>query len=137
MTRLARTARAEALGMPPFLVTAVLPCPPSINHMYIHTRYGTRLTPAADAYRQEAVLRLREALHGSQWPTAAHVRVTVQVWFPNEKKPRDVDNCLKLVIDAAAAALGFNDKLVREVHAYHRGYCKEDARCELTIEVLP
>jgi Holliday junction resolvase RusA-like endonuclease len=137
VTRLARTARAEALEMPPFLVAVVLPVPPSINSQYIHTRYGTRLTPAAEAFRQEAVFLMREALHGAQWPSSAFCRVTLQAWFPNEKRPRDIDNILKITIDAAAAALGFNDKQVREVHAYHRGYDKNDPRCELYIEVMP
>lgn len=122
--------------MPPFVVCVILPVPPSVNSQYIHTRYGTRLTPAAEAFRQRAVLLVREALGGAQWPTEAFYRVTIQVWFANEKRPRDVDNILKLTIDSAAAACGFDDKRVREVHAYHRGYCKADPRCELTVEVM-
>jgi Holliday junction resolvase RusA-like endonuclease len=136
MTRALREARAVRLKSARW-VAVTLPVPPSLNGQYIHTRYGTRLHPRAEAFRTEAVLRIREALAGGVWPTDARYRVTVDVWFANEKRPTDLDNCLKLVGDAAAAALGYNDRQVVEIHAYHRGYDPEAARLELGVEVLP
>jgi crossover junction endodeoxyribonuclease RusA len=136
VTRLARTARAEALGMPLPRLTVVLPVPPSLNHQYIHTRYGTRLTPAAEAFRQEAVLRARSALSGAQWPCSASYRLTVDVWFANRRR-RDLDNTIKVLQDALAAALGFNDSQITELHIYGRGVDTTDPRCDVTLEVLP
>lgn len=136
MTRLARTARAEALGVPLPRLTVVLPVPPSVNGMYIHSRWGTRLTPAAEAYRQEAVLRAREALRGAQWPSRACYRLTVDVWFANRRR-RDLDNTLKVLQDSLAAALGFNDSQITELHVYGHGVDTKAPRCEVTIEVMP
>lgn len=120
----------------PAILACTLDVPPSVNSMYIHTRFGTRLHPKAEAFRDMAVLRIREALAGEYWPQEAQYRLTLHVWFPNEKQPRDLDNAVKLLQDALAAALGFNDRQVVELHAYHMGYDRARARCELTIEAL-
>lgn len=113
-----------------------LPVPPTVNHIYIHTRYGTRLHPTAAAYRDEAIARIREATGGGWWHVGLRYVLTVRVTFANEKRPRDLDNCLKLLIDSLANGLGLNDKSITEIHAYHMGYDKAAAGCDVTMEAL-
>lgn len=113
-----------------------LPVPPSVNHIYIHTRYGTRLHPSAAAFRDEAIARIREATGGGWWHVGLSYVVTVRVTFANKKQPRDLDNCIKLLVDALANGLGFNDKNIVELHAYHLGYDKERQGCDVTVEAV-
>lgn len=117
-------------------LACTLGVPPSVNHMYIHSRYGTRLNAAAAAFRDEATLRIREALAGEDWPQDAQYRMILHVWFPNVKQPRDLDNAIKLLQDSCAAALGFNDRQIVELHAYHMGYDRSQARVDVSLEVI-
>lgn len=130
----ARAMRTTTVDM----MSICLPVPPTVNHIYIHTRYGTRLHPTAAAYRDEAIARIREATGGGWWHVGLCYVLTVRITFANEKRPRDLDNCLKLLIDALANGLGFNDRQIVELHAYHMGYDKATQGCDITIgAVIP
>lgn len=110
--------------------------PPSLNHAYRNVPgRGRVLTEDARAYKAAAVLVITNAaqLAGFRVPRGAPLRLTFRFWFANPA--RDGDNAVKLVQDAAAAALGFNDRWVME-SGWHKLIDPVHPRCDLEIAVL-
>lgn len=115
------------------MLTLTLPLAPSVNHCYLTTRAGRRiLTVAGSAFMEQATLITRNAAQhaGWQYQPKAPIALTLRFWF--ERNNRDLDNSIKLVQDALAHGLGFNDRAVKELHAY-AAVDKRHPRCEVTI----
>jgi Holliday junction resolvase RusA-like endonuclease len=73
--------------------------------------------------------------YGFKIPSGARLGLEMQVHFPNNR-PRDLDNCIKLTLDALAAALGFNDSTVDEI-IIRRGHpIKENPHAGVTLYIL-
>lgn len=127
----AKPPRAAATGTPPLIVT-VTGLPPTVNHMYVTTRGGGRvLSAAARAWYDRAVPAIREAAAGWAVPDGS-LRLTIVLY--HLPRSRDLDNALKAAQDAAAKALGFDDKRV-DYLAVARGVGKP-ARTVYTLEAL-
>lgn len=118
------------------LVVRGLECPPSLNHAYRNVPgRGRVLTAEARAYKHAATLQIRNAaaLAGFTVPPRAGLRLHFRFWFGNPA--RDGSNAVKLIEDACAAALGFNDRRVME-QAWEKLIDPARPRCDLEIAVL-
>ena len=104
--------------------------PVSANHMYITRKGGRReLDPRVEAFRGlvlQALLPHRAALPDGP------LRFALAVWTADKRKS-DIDNFLKVSIDAAALALRFDDTRIWRVEATRMGQA-ETARCAITID---
>lgn len=113
------------------ITLAVDAAPPTVNHMYIARRSGGKaLSDEAQTFRALVALAVIGA--GRPQVPAGDLAFTLRVWFPTRRKS-DLDNRLKAALDAAALALGFDDRRVARIIA-ERAY--GPARCEMTLEVL-
>lgn len=89
--------------------------PPSVNHMYVNAYHGKRarrvLTPTAEAWKTEIIVRANMWKKRNNWNTA-NDKTIVRLWFywPDKRK-RDTHNTLKLLLDCFEDALiYYNDK---------------------------
>jgi len=119
------------------LTVTDLPCPPSLNNVYTNGRgHGRRvLTAEGRAFKQAAALIISAAAARQAFavPPRARLRMTLAFWFANPA--RDGSNAVKLLEDAAAEALGFDDRYVYE-QAWVKQIDKGAPRAALTLEVL-
>lgn len=114
--------------------TAVIPVPPSANAIWRAVRVrGKQMVLKSRAYRawlESAVLMLRSGLPTTTGPVAVQIRVGGTGFHQR----RDIDNCIKPVIDAlrhAERIEGDSVKTVRRVTAeYLTG---GDQRCEVEV----
>ena len=81
------------------MLELTLPYPPSVNHMYRHSRRGVFLTPEVKQYRSLVRLMLRGA---KVEPVAGDVVLEIYLHPPDRRK-RDCDNAIKQVQDALQA----------------------------------
>lgn len=105
-----------------------LPYPPSSNRYWRSNRGVVHLSTEARAYKK-AVAKEASAL-GVE-PIAGPVTVRVRVYRP--RKARDLDNCIKVVLDALQGTFYANDSQIVAIHAY-RFEDKADPRIEVDVE---
>lgn len=110
-------------------VLVTLPYPPLLNHMYIKTRRGIRLSDAAISFRQMAQIALRWVDH----KFTGELAVTLHVYRP--RKVGDIDATQKAVFDALNGVLWHDDKQIVEMHVY-RHDDKLCPRVELEVTAL-
>ncbi|MBX6770870.1 MAG: RusA family crossover junction endodeoxyribonuclease [Chloroflexi bacterium] len=108
-------------------LTATLPLPPSVNHLYARFADRVVLTDAGLAYHDEVAVTLR----GQTVPPDVRFRVTIHLHFPDRRR-RDLDNALKLLLDAVSRALGFDDSRIDELHVY-RALDRQCPRAEVLL----
>lgn len=98
-------------------IELVLPIGPSVNHIYERRRggYELRLTDAARAYR----LIVGRAVADLKLPVGAKakppIRLGIHLTLPSWRR-QDLDNAAKVLQDALAEALGFDDNRVVDLH---------------------
>lgn len=99
--------------MTPFLCTLDL-VPPSVNHAYLVTRRGRRiLTPEAASFRSAAMVFFAMAARQQRFVVPPKKKLSLTLYFFFARDNRDGDNAVKILQDALAEALGFNDKRIR------------------------
>lgn len=112
-----------------------LPYPPSANRYLRHTARGTYRTSEANAYRTQAQWLAKAA--GFK-PLDGFVAVSVTLHPKETKKGQpsatvlDLDNCLKVAMDAMQGIAFENDKQVKQISMSY-GCQKQDGG--LTLEV--
>lgn len=115
----------------------ILPYPPSANRYLRHTARGTYRTSEANAYRTQAQWLAKAA--GFK-PLDGFVTVGVTLHPKETKKGQpsatvlDLDNSLKVALDALQGVAFTNDKQVKQISMAY-GCQKQDGG--LTLEVLP
>lgn len=94
--------------------TVVLPYPPSTNRYWRKTRNGRIYKSSeAAAYQMNAK---HVALGAGLSPLSGRVAVTLRVFRPIRRG--DLDNRIKIVLDALQGVAFDDDKQVYELHAY-------------------
>ena len=84
----------------------------TVNHQYIHTRRGTRLSDRAAAFRDAVIVTVRQSEERvGEGPLVATVRFAPE-------QATDVDNPIKLLSDSVCAGLGIDDSAICELHVY-------------------
>lgn len=88
-----------------------LPFPPSVNHVYRSWAVGKRvmvaMTPEGTAYKEAVSRTIGVYLGGYRPPDPTYSLV---IWaYPPDRREHDVDNMLKVSIDAIFEAIEAND----------------------------
>ena len=80
----------------------------------------------------------KKALQQEMWvlnspnkPEEGDVAVNVIFYFGNQRA-NDIDNCLKILLDAAEGILFINDSQVTELHVF-KEYDKKNPRVEISV----
>lgn len=66
--------------------------PISLNHAWYNTKFGRRLTPAAEAYKEAVGWATKVAAIEQAWEPSTRYQFTLRVWFPDNSRRRDLDN---------------------------------------------
>ena len=83
------------------MISILLPWPPSVNRYWRHNRGRTHISTEGKHYRQEVQTRVQ----CNRLPTFGTTRLAVSVFaYPPDRRVRDLDNTLKALLDALAAA---------------------------------
>jgi crossover junction endodeoxyribonuclease RusA len=90
----------------------ILPWPPSVNNYLRHGRRGTYRTPQAKGYRE--LIRLGLAIKLTQGRFTGFVRVSLEC-YPPDRRRRDIDNLLKVLLDSLNGIAWDDDSQVKEL----------------------
>jgi crossover junction endodeoxyribonuclease RusA len=112
-----------------------LPLPPSVNHMYVNTRYGgKRLTRVAEAYIPVSRAMINVAIDEQRWikqEESTWYYVDLVFYFP-DRKIRDSHNMLKMLLDVMQGIVFDNDYYaLPRIHSVE--YDKVDPRVEVVV----
>jgi len=109
------------------VISLILPIPPSSNRYWRIDRRGfVYLSEEAKAYKRDLAF-----IAGIKTPIYSEVKVSVKVYRP--QRSGDLDNRLKILLDALQGVVFASDKQVSEIHAY-RFEDKNRPRVEVEIE---
>lgn len=106
-------------------VRLTLPEPPSVNRYWRVFRNRAVMSDDARLYKRRVALLGRR--HLQQGPVAVSLR-----WF-RSRRAGDLDNRVKVTLDALNGVLWTDDDQVVELHAY-RAEDKANPRMEVTVE---
>ena len=106
----------------------VLPMAPSANRYWRNFRGITVISEEAKAYKAGAAESAK-----SQGAVVFDCPVSVSVWVYRGRKAGDLDNRLKVVLDALQGICYADDNQIVELHAY-RHDDKGNARIEVEVE---
>ncbi|GIW56169.1 MAG: hypothetical protein KatS3mg082_2706 [Nitrospiraceae bacterium] len=87
------------------MLTVELPYPPSINHYWRRVGTRTLISRTGRRFRRQVMAIL--AGEGVE-PLAGPLAVDIEL-YPPDRRRRDVDNCLKSVLDALETAGAYHD----------------------------
>lgn len=102
--------------------------PTSVNKLYTRTHNGLRLSDAAKAWKQYAVILANQQWEGEPLRGA----VTVTYWLYGSRM--DFDNGLKLTNDALNGIAWVDDKQITEAHIYIVNRKDNDPHIEIEIK---
>lgn len=115
----------------PKSVAIELPLPPSTNNAYVNIGKGRSLSPVARKYKRE----VRNLLMVDGW-RSLHMKLplSLSLWFylPDNRR-RDITNMVKLIEDAVAEFMAYDDSRNEEVHLYRR-FSRDDPRVVVKLE---
>jgi crossover junction endodeoxyribonuclease RusA len=119
---------------------AVLPFPPSINHLWRHRIVtprngkpfvGVYTDAEGKAFMEEVALRC-----GRPAPLLGPLSVSV-TFYPPDLRGMDLDNRLKALFDALAKSGAYvNDSQIKEIHAAFGPLCRPDGKTVIRIVPL-
>lgn len=113
-------------------ITLTLHEPPSANRYWRVMNGRPVLSATARLYKQ--AVGLSAICQGVRTPVTHPVAVTIR-WF-RARKAGDLDNRLKIVLDALNGIAYADDKQIVELHAY-RADDKANPRVEISLSPLP
>ena len=96
--------------------------PPSVNNLYINRTWKDRktgkhvtrriLTQEAKTYKEVVSWEVTAAAMRAKWEYQGHrISFMLDLIFRDHRR-RDITNCIKIIEDAVAEALGFDDRVV-------------------------
>ena len=108
------------------MIELELPLPPSANKYWMIAHNSFVTTPEAKAYKQ----RVFSSLANKCEPLRGEVAINVTVFRP--AKRGDLDNYLKIMLDALQGIAYIDDKQIIEIHAF-REDDKRNPRVKLLV----
>jgi crossover junction endodeoxyribonuclease RusA len=123
---------APRLQGTPVVQFVTLPYPPTANNFKVPIVRGTRacMTLSAEARTWKGVAELRVST-ANLVSLNGPVKLDIHVYRP--RKVGDLDNAIKLSVDALSKYAYYDDEQVTEIHAY-RHDDKANPRVEISIE---
>ena len=118
------------------MITLTLPYPPTLNKIWRHVRGHVVLSDDARQYKDTVRILALKACgdSGADWRSvfneSTQVMVTLHLYRP--RKAGDIDNALKLILDAMQKTIYVNDSQIVELHVY-RGDDKNNPRVEVQV----
>lgn len=104
-----------------------LPWPPSWNHMYGQTKFGTRYMKAPGVQFKQDVKDMLAICYPEHKTITNPVSFNVQLLLP-DRRTRDSSNILKILEDALTEAGAWKDDSLIHVHVIHKlGYVPHGA----------
>jgi len=117
------------------IAKVVLPYPPSINHYWLTARGGRRyISPEGNTFRQWTLVTCRTQQIPSFGDSEIRLDITIN---PPDRRRRDVDNVLKVLLDALQAARVYDNDYQVQRLSIERGPPLGNGRCTVTIESTP
>lgn len=123
-----------------------LPYPPSVNHIWRRVKNKTVLSAEARRYRKsvtDTVMLAKQtggalAVSTTGWYLPLTGRVAISITFvPPDRRRRDLDNCLKAVLDALThAGVWRDDELVDRLEVVRADPCPAAPMLAAVITVL-
>ena len=118
------------------MLYVVLPYPPTTNHLYATVR-GRRVKSArAREYEALCAAAVREAIEPTEPLPLPPFCLVMHLWTP-DRRPRDLDGCLKAPIDNVFRVLKtpdypIDDSQIQEMHVY-KALDRERPRLEMIL----
>jgi Holliday junction resolvase RusA-like endonuclease len=120
--------------------------PPSVNNLYINRTWrdkksGKRvirriMTDKARDYKQMAGWEAKAAAMEARWEYGGdRISFKLDLVFRDHRK-RDVTNCIKIVEDSVAEALGFDDRVVDVFIVRRMGVDKHNPRARISLQEI-
>ena len=107
-----------------------LPFPPSVNHIYNHTRNGTYLKDEVKIYRKEVFV----LLHGRKRDKFGKDRLRVTLFiFPPDERKRDLDNLGKVILDSLEKNEVYENDSQIDLLIFIRCWKEKPGRVNVTI----
>lgn len=114
------------MSQPPVLVRLTLPLPPGVNNQYATVGRRRVLTKPAQVFKRDVIKAIerarREGVVSPADETALGrtlLGLMLTFYFETPMR-RDLDGGLKITLDALGAALGFDDRVVVDLHLIKR-----------------
>ena len=99
--------------------------PPTINQMYQGRRF---LTKDGKAAKEAMAWEIKSQFRGES--LSDNVSVNVVFYFKDNRK--DIDNCLKALLDSITGLIWKDDRQIRELHVV-KEIDKDNPRTEITV----
>ena len=116
----------------------VLPMPPSVNHMYLQSRWGGKRirTKKAREWFDQAERIVRNEILSQQWEPTINQKIVLDVltMFPDRRK-RDTNNTAKALCDMLEHAGVYDNDRFALVRYIDYGVDRENPRVEVVIRV--
>lgn len=113
------------------MIRLELPWPPSMNRYWRHYQGRTLISRAGRQYKKDVSEIVM--LSGAARNLDGRLKVEI-VAYPPDKRPRDIDNLLKAILDALEKAGVFiNDNRIDDL-CIRRGEVEQGGRIIVTIE---
>lgn len=116
----------------------VLPMPPSVNHMYLQSRWGGKRirTKKAREWFDQAEKIVRNEILNQKWEPTINQKIVLDVltMFPDRRK-RDTNNTAKALCDMLEHAGVYDNDRFALVRYIDYGVDRENPRVEVVIRV--
>lgn len=116
------------------MIELTLPLPPSLNHMYRRFARSVTTTQAVKDYHDRVWAEIM-AKYGQRPKLQMPLRLTMNMTV-GDKWRHDLDNTLKVGIDALAGVLGFDDNGIVEIRASKQYVKGAENQIEVRLETI-
>lgn len=101
--------------------TFILPWPASVNALYRAVNGQVRVSEAARSWKAKAMAAMDSSrCFGVKWPLTGRLGVLIEAYPPN-KRARDLDNLIKVVLDAGNQSLWLDDAQIDDLRIVRMG----------------
>ena len=107
------------------LQSFILPWPASVNALYRTVNGQVRVSEAARSWKARAMAALDGSrCFGVKWPLTGRLGVVIEAYPPNQRA-RDLDNLLKVILDAGNQSLWLDDSQIDDIRIVRMGVDSE------------